>query len=173
MELLFEYTIRMFLGEKASQIAGPVHDNKDRKKYFREVLKEILKQIDQIDTNTEHKEVLFNICQSVFDELKKKNLSDIKVSIKLLRLVGALLGYSGIQGVRLNTPFYFQTPDQHFTETIIRGENSLLSSIKSKGAITKRKEIIKQLKIEGMTYFEISLVLNTTEYQIKKLQNSR
>ena len=168
MELSFEYTIRMFLGDKAFHIAGLVHDQKHRKKYFREALRRILKRIDQIDTNTAHKERLFSVTQCLLHEFKNKQLSDIAVSIKLLRLVGTLLGYSGIKGAIINTPFYYQTPSQHFTEVILNG--ALSDKDNTKNIIAKRKEIVGKLKDEGMTDFDISIVLNTTEYQIKKLK---
>ncbi len=170
MELSFEYTIRMFLGDKAFHIAGLVHEPKHRKKYFKQVIKRILKQIDRIDTNTAHKKRMFSAAQSLLSELQSRKLCDITVSIKLLRLVGILLGYSGVKGAILNTPFYYQTPGQHFTEAILNGTDTHSDDNESKNVITKRKEIIGQLKGDGMTDYDIALVLNTTEYQIKKLR---
>jgi hypothetical protein len=169
MELSFEYTIRMFLGDKAFHIAGLVHNPKHRKKYFRQAIKQVLKQIDRIDTNTAHKKRLFSAAQSLLSEFQSRKLCDITVSIKFLRLVGILLGYSGVKGAILNTPFYYQTPGQHHTETILNRIDTH-SEDNEKNVIAKRTEIIGQLKSDGMTDFDIALILNTSEYQIKKLR---
>jgi hypothetical protein len=36
-------------------------------------------------------------------------------------------------------------------------------------AITKRKALIKQLKADGVKTFEIALIFNTSELQVKKM----
>jgi DNA-binding CsgD family transcriptional regulator len=40
----------------------------------------------------------------------------------------------------------------------------------NKNSISVRKKIINQLRKEGLNDFQISLVLNTSEYQVKKLR---
>ena len=39
-----------------------------------------------------------------------------------------------------------------------------------KDAVSTRKSLIEQLKEEGFTDFKISLIMNTTEYQVKKIR---
>ena len=39
-----------------------------------------------------------------------------------------------------------------------------------KDAVSARIKLAEQLKKEGLTDFKIALVLNTTEYQIKKMR---
>jgi DNA-binding CsgD family transcriptional regulator len=34
-----------------------------------------------------------------------------------------------------------------------------------------RKKIVKNFKAEGLTYYKIALIFNTTEYQVKKIIN--
>jgi hypothetical protein len=55
-EMLFEMTMRMFLGGEAYQTAGQVHNEKHRKEWYRKCLKKIVKQVQEIDTTTRHKE---------------------------------------------------------------------------------------------------------------------
>ena len=37
-------------------------------------------------------------------------------------------------------------------------------------SVSVRKKLVRQLKDEGLNDFQISLVLNTSEYQVKKLR---
>ena len=39
-----------------------------------------------------------------------------------------------------------------------------------KDMVSTRKRIVKQLKEDGLSDFKIALILNTSEYQIKKLR---
>jgi DNA-binding CsgD family transcriptional regulator len=39
-----------------------------------------------------------------------------------------------------------------------------------KSTLSVKKEIIEQLKVDGMSDFKISLVLKISEYQVKKLR---
>jgi hypothetical protein len=55
-EMLFETTMRSFLGEKAYQIAGQVYNEKHRKEWYRKALRKIIRRVQEIDTSTKHKE---------------------------------------------------------------------------------------------------------------------
>ena len=165
-EMLFETTIRSFLGDKAYHIAGQVHSERDRKEWYRKVIKKIIRQIQRIETSSTHKESLTHWSELSLDALKHP-YNEIKFTLYILRLLNALLGYYGLTPYRIATPAYFQTPSQNFTEAMLKGDDDMQK--RNENTLSIRRKLIGQLKSEGKTYFEISQVLNLSEYQVKKL----
>lgn len=169
-EMLFETTIRTFLGDKAYHIAGQVHTEKYRKEWYRKALRKIITRIQDIDTSTKHKKQLAYWSEQALKTLSKRHFRETDFSLYLLRLTGALLGFVGVRGANITTPIYYQTPPQHYTEVIMEGGDVMQDYYDSQSSVGIRKKLIKQMKDEGMSDFSISLVLNTTEYQVKKLR---
>ena len=167
-EMLFETTIRTFLGDKAYHIAGQVHTEKYRKEWYRKAIKKIISRIQDIDTTTKHKEQLAYWSEQALRVLGERSFRETEFSLCLLRLTGALLGFVGVRGANIATPIYYQKPEQHYTEVIMEGGDVMQDYYDQKSSVGIRKRIIEQLKNEGMSDFQISLVLNTTEYQVKK-----
>lgn len=170
LEMLFEVSVRTFLGEKAFHIAGQVHSERTRKVWFKKVLTKVVKRVHEIETNTKHKEQLVYWSERSLGVLKGKEYNEQEFTICLLRLVGVLLGFMSVNGAILNTPIYYQTYEQHYTEIINQGGDPLQDYYDNKNTISIRRRIVNQLKEEGLTDFDISMVLNTSEYQIKKLR---
>jgi hypothetical protein len=169
-EMLFETTIRSFLGDKAYHIAGQVHTEKDRKEWYRKALKKIITKIQDIDTSTKHKEQLAHWSERALDVLAQKNFRETEFTLYLLRLIGTFLCFVGVRGVNIATLMYYQTPSQHYNEVIINGEDVMQEYNDQKNSVSVRKKIVAQLKGEGLSDFQVSLVLNTSEYQVKKLK---
>lgn len=170
-EMLFERTVQSFLGEKAFHIAGQVHTEKNRKEWYQKILKFIIKKTNEIDTNTKHKEDLLRWSEKALKVLSEKPYNELPFTLCLLRLIASLLGLQGLRPYNIATPAYFQTPSQHYTEIIASGGDTLQDYIDEKNTISTRRRIIKQLKKEKLTNFEISLVMNISEYQVNKLLN--
>jgi len=170
-EMLFETTIRAFLGDKAYHIAGQVHNVKHRKEWYEKALKKIIGRVQDIDSTTSHKEQLALWSEKALNVLKDKDFRETEFTLYLLRLIGALLGFRGVRGADIATPMYYQTPAQHYTEEVtINGRDAVNYYEEEKNSISIRRKIIMQLKKEGLTDYQVSLVLNTTEYQVKKLK---
>ena len=167
LEMLFETTIRSFLGEKAFHIAGHVHSEKRRRTWYRKVLKKVVREAHAVDSSTLHQEAIVSSSERALASLNDRTLNEVRLTLYLLRLVGALLGFVQIKPYRIATLAYFQTPSQEFTEQILRGDGAVDDHHES--ALSIRRRIVGQLKDEGRTYFEISLVLNCSEYHVKKL----
>lgn len=170
-EILFETTIRTFLGDEAYHIAGQVHNEKHRKEWYRKALKKIIAKIQDIDTSTKHKEQLALWSERALDVLRDRNFRETEFALYLLRLTGALLGFVGVRGANIATPMYYQTPEQHYTEVILGGGDAMQDYYDQKNSVSVRRKIILQLKEEGLSDFQISLALNISEYQVKKLRN--
>lgn len=170
-EMLFETTIRTFLGDKAYHIAGQAHNEKHRKEWYRKALKKIIIKVQSIDTSTKHKEQLSLWSERALDILGERNFRETEFSLYLLRLTGALIGFVGVRGLTIATPMYYQTPNQYYTEAIISGGDVMQNYHDQKTSVSIRKKLVAQLKEEGLNDFQISLVFNTSEYQVKKLKN--
>lgn len=170
-EMLFETTIRSFLGDKAYHIAGQVHVERHRKEWYRKALKRVIAKIQSIDTPTRHKEQLALWSERALDTLGQKNYRETEFALCLLRLTGALLGFAGVRGANIVTLMYYQTPDQHFTEAIISGQDMSQYYDNQKNSVSIQKKLVAQLKGEGLRDYQIALVLNMSEYQVKKLKN--
>jgi hypothetical protein len=81
-----------------------------------------------------------------------------------------LVGFDFLRGSILHTPFYYQEVDQYYTGQILNGEDTMQDFYDQKDAVSTQKRLIEQLKEEGFTDFKIALIINTTEYQVKKIR---
>lgn len=169
-EMLFERTIQSLLGEKASHIAGQVHSDKSRKDWYKKALKKVVKNIQEIDSSTKHKELLAHYSEGALKALSAQPYNESVFTLYLLRLISALLGYMGTRPYRIATPAYFQEPSQHYTEVIACGGDTLQDYYDEKDTLTIKADIINQLKQTGLNDFKISQVLNISEYQVKKIR---
>jgi len=169
-EMLFETTIRTFLGQKAYHIASQAHSTKDRVGWYRKVFKKVVKQVQTIDTSAKHKEQMEYFGGQLLEILKGRNFNEQLFSLYLLRFTGTLLGYLSLRGSSLATPTYFQTPSQYYTQLIFNGGDTMQDYYDAHSATVVRRRLVAQLKAEGLNDFQISLVLNVTEYEVKKLR---
>lgn len=170
-EMLFEITIRLFLGDKAFHIADQAHSATERKHWYRKVLKSIIQDIQLIDTNTRQKKQLASSSEAALRILNERKFNEATFTLYLFRLIAALLGLTGVRPYRIVTLAYFQTPDQNLTEHIVEGRQAHRETyIDEKNSVSIRKRIVSQLKGEGLSDYQVSLVLNISEYQVKKLR---
>ena len=167
IEMLFETTVRSFLGDRAYHIAGQAHCKKSRKEWYKKVVKKIIRKIQSVESSTAHKERLSHWSERSLLALKHP-YNEIEFTLCLLSLINILLGYhGGVQPHSIATLAYFQIPSHIFTEAILEGRDELKDDYVN--TLSTKRKMIGQLKEEGKTYFEISLVLNTSEYEVKKL----
>ena len=134
-------------------------------------LRLVLKRIHKLDTTTRHKEALVASVERVLRVVKSQETSEAECSVTLLKLIGQLLGFTSERGAILYTPIYHQTAAQHYTEEIFeRGGDALQNYYDKNNAISVQKKLINQLESEGFDDFQISLILNMSEYHVKKLR---
>ena len=89
-EMLFEETIRSFLGDDAFHIAGQAHPEINRKIWFRKITKKIIRQIQKIESNSTHR--LAHCSEDCLTALRHP-YSEIKFTLCILRLLYVLLVY--------------------------------------------------------------------------------
>ena len=169
-EMLFETTIRCFLGDKAYHIAGQAHSDKSRKDWYRKAIKKVIQRVTEIETSTAHKEQLCYWSERALSSLNERPFNETVFTLCLLRLIASLVGYFGLGPYNIATPAYFQTPPQHYTEIIANGGDVMQDYYDKKSSLETKRRLILQLKEDGMTDFEISLVFNISEYEVKKLR---
>lgn len=163
-EMLFETTMRMFLGDAAYQTAGQVYNEKHRKEWYRKSLKKIIKKVQKIDTITRHKESIAYCAERALSALSDKPFNESKFSMLLLSLVGSLLGFvaTGTIPVYLRT-FHAESEEKRIDMVDLMRDYH-------ENSVSVRRRIADQLRKEGLNDFQIALVLNTSEYQVKKLR---
>ena len=85
----------------------------------------------------------------------------------LISACARFLGHD-YSGARVNTPSYWQSSDQSFTQHIFESAEHKFENIKE-DAVTIRAKICVDLRANGTDTFTIALALNTSEHQVKKL----
>ena len=132
----------------------------------------MLKQVDRIETTTHHKKVLMLEIENLSEKIKKTDKASWEIIFGLFSLCSLLLGYDYCKGEIYNTPFYHQTKVQYYNAKTEEGSDAHQGYHDNKDAISIRKKITDDLKKQGYNDFKIALILNTTEYQIKKLRRN-
>lgn len=70
----------------------------------------------------------------------------------------------------MRTPvYYWQTPRQHYDEAMYDGADALQAYLDRPTIVAKRRDLAIQLKAEGYSTFKCSMILNVSEYQVRKL----
>ncbi len=155
------------LGQQAYQSAGQFANPATRNDWFRKTFKLMLKEIDEIDTTSRQKQMLMRDLQAAIDSLSDSRDPSWDMMFSLVSACARFLGHD-YSGSRVNTPSYWQSPDQRFTQAIFEQAEHELDHTKQ-DAVTIRARICRELRANGTDTFTIALVLNTSEYQVKKL----
>lgn len=166
----FEATLRFFLGKSAEQTAGYLYNNSLRNKWLSKVIRRLIKAVDCLDTTEQHKASLMCSLESFKDNLKGSKESNWVMICQLILFSGKLLGYGPRRGARCYSPVYWRNSAQYYTFKILDEKtDSLLDYYDKKDAVSVRRSVAQELRMKGLDCFKIALVLNTTEYQVKKL----
>ncbi len=170
----FEIMLRQVLGDDAYQTASYFGHISLFKKYTLRAVKRLLKRVDELEMDNRLKDRLLNGFQNL--ELKIRELKegeDARVLfVETMMIISRLLGFDWIKGRIYSTPVYtrnlhgliadhvYAGPDKHFYNEQQKLEKSLFQ---------QRIQIVKNLQERGYKTPEIAFILNTTDYQVKKL----
>ena len=173
ISLYYESVMGLFLGKRAHQCAGEEANEKARNKRLNAVAKLILKRVDAMDSTTRLKSKLLIGAEDFFEATKGRNISTKNLLYTLLWFCGSLLGFesNGRISAITHSLFYWQNKNQYITSNIIEGKDVMQEYNDKKYIFNIRKKIVKNLKAEGLTYYKIALIFNTTEYLVKKMIN--
>jgi hypothetical protein len=160
----FENTMRVLFGEAAYRIAGTETNPKHRRKWLQKSLRKLLRLVDALDTRPRHKKILMAELEAVSRALREAtDQPSWELVYLFLRLSVTLFGFDA--GARCYTLAYWQTPGQRDAEC----RDPMWTHQERKDAISLRKEVVDQLRGKGFDDFKISLLLNTSEYAVKRL----
>ncbi len=168
----FETTMRLLFGEKAYQTAGAESSPKHRREWLQRVVRELLRLVNTLDTTPRHKTMLMRELEEVSRSLKGAVDPSWDIVYRLFRLCMRLFGFDYVSGARCHTPVYWQTPDQRFTNRMLDGGDPMGGYQEEKDAISIRRDVVEDLKKKGLDDFKISLVLNTSEFAVKRLRSN-
>ena len=167
----FELTMKQFFGNKAYQIAGSAGNRSEVRRWLDKAVKKMMKDVDKIETTTRHRKMLLFELESLRKELKQ--LEDpLPLIYTLFSLCSRFLGYDYCKGGSYHTPIYYQTPGQYYTVKIWEGGDAMQDYYDKKDILSVRQETAKSLKNQGYDDFKVALVLNVSEYEVKKLRLS-
>lgn len=150
-----------------SPVASFADDEQYVKTWLRKAIKKFIKEVNTLDTTQRHKDVLILHLESINRRLNGGNIWEI--IFDLFNVIARLFGYDYHKGQKLLTAIYSETPYQHFWSGLHAGEDWKKQNGIRESFIRKRIELIKQLKKDGYSTFDISQIFNTTDYEIKKI----
>lgn len=168
--LTFEYTMRLFLGDKADHIAGQETNLKYRRRWIKKALNRIEREVRQIQTTPRHQRLMLSNLEKVRDELGRSDQPSWLLVDRLLALLGRLLGIDFLSGSHLHNISYWQTPEQHFTSDLFQGGDPVDDASFPESMNDIRRETIFWLKEKGLSDFRVGLVLGMSEYGVQKLR---
>ncbi|MBA3753225.1 MAG: hypothetical protein H0X01_03625 [Nitrospira sp.] len=166
----FETTLMMFFGVKEYQTAGQHNAPKHRRAGLRKILRVVMKSVDKIETTTRHRQALMANAESVYEALRATEHPSWGFAYYLIALIGRLLGYYSNKGTRPFTPSFWQTEMQAFTSALADGPETEREFRNEKtDAAAVRQGVVQLLKERGLSDFKVALIMNTTEYEVKRL----
>ena len=167
----FELTMSMFFGDRAYGIAGSEGSQKYRSQWLRRAVGQMLKIAQSIETTERHRRMILGELQAISDGLKPSETPKWSVVYAMVRLIGRLLGYDYVRAARCHTPVYWQSSGQYLNTVVFEGGDIMQDYYDQKNAVAIRRQVVESMRRQGHTDYVISQVLNTTEYQIKKLRH--
>jgi len=168
----FEMTLRLLFGHDAYQTASVESSSRGRCKWLRKAVKKLTQIVNSLDTVIQHKEMLLTELKALSTLLKEKNNPSWDLVYRLLRLAIRLVGYESYEsnhGLQCHTPIYTQVPYQYY----LRSADALQHYYNKQNAVGVRRRVAEVLRKEGMDDFQISIVLNTSEYAVKQLRSKK
>jgi hypothetical protein len=166
----FELTFRLLFGDKAKYIEGQELNQKSRASWLRKSIDRIEREVIALDTTERHKQMLLGEVEAARDSLGPKADSGWPLVYSLLRLVARLLGYDFVRGAKCHTATYWQSVGQNLNSVVFQGGDIMQDYYDKRNAIAVRRHVVAHLKSQGLSDYRIALVLNTTEYEVKKLK---
>jgi len=168
----FELTFRLLFGDRAKYIEGQALSPKSRTSWLRKSIDRIEHEVVAMDTTERHKQMLLGEVEAARDAVGTKADSGWPLAYSLLRLVARLLGYDFVRGAKCHAATYWQSVGQNLNSVVFQGGDIMQDYYDKKNAIAVRRQVVADLKAQGHSDYRIALVLNTSEYEVKKLKGA-
>ena len=168
----FERTMRLLFGEKAYHIADEHGSVQGRRTWLTKALQLLTQEVDKLDTTIRHQQMLMGELEAIAVLVKTEREASWSLVYRLFRLASRLMGFDYVHGSKCHTAIYWQTPAQNLNSVVFEGGDIMQDYYDKQNAIAVRRSLVANLKSQGLSDFRISLVLNITEYQVKKLRSA-
>jgi len=139
------------------------------KKWVQKFLKQLIRDVQDLDTTQEHREHVSENLQSLLNSNWTGEDASWRVVFNILTILAELMGYSEFSGKRVFIPAYWQSLNTHLDIGNANGKCDELQK-EFKSAAGHRADVIRYLKDKGLTDFEVAMTLKTSEYEVKKLK---
>ena len=169
----FEITMRLLFGERAYHIADEHGSTKGRRAWLTKALRRLTREVDALETTSRHKQMLMGELEAISALVKKGSDPSWSLVYRFLRFASRLLGFDYVRGAKCHTLAYWQSPPQRLNSVVFEGGDILQDYFDKKNALAIRMSVIHHLKSQGLDDYKIGLVLNITEYQVRKLSVAR
>ena len=166
----FELTFRLLFGDRAKYIEGQSLNPKSRANWLRKSIDRIEHEVVALETTERHKQMLLGEVEAAREGVTSNADSSWPMVYSLLRLVSRLLGYDFARGAKCHTATYWQSVGQNLNSVVFQGGDIMQDYYDKKNAIAIRRQVVAHLKAQGLSDYRIALVLNTSEYEVKKLK---
>ena len=165
----FECCMRRVFGKDARHIAESCLDGKFRSDWVDRLIKQVTRDTQDLDTTQEHRERISYLLEALRKERWNGDDPSWHLVFDMLILIVELMGYRGVRAERPYTPMYWQSLQTHLDIGNASGNCEELQT-EFASAAKRRVEVVKYLKHQGLTDFEVAMVLKTSEYDIKRLK---
>ena len=165
-----EATFRLLFGKRASSASAADQNPKLRAQWLRKALERLEARVNELDTTERHRGMLLSELAAAKDAVTVAESPSWFLVYRLLRFGSRLLGYDFFKGALCHTATYWQTPSQNLNTEVFTGGDILQDYYDKQNAVAVRRQVVNYLKNEGLSDYRIALVMNITEYQVKKLR---
>jgi hypothetical protein len=163
----------LLFGKEAYGIASLEENPSARRKWLLKAIRRLIKEATRIDSTVRHREVLVVELQQVGEQVRTSTDPDWHTFYLLLSIVMRLLGYDYGNGERLHTPIYVQDAVQHREAAMAKGKRSDEYQKDQENVIGIRRQLVRELVEKGHDTFTVSLIMNCSEYEVKKFRSNR
>lgn len=165
----FETCMRRVFGDGASHIASSCLNEEFRSQWVSRLLKQLIRDAQDLDTTQKHRERVSFLLEALQKNNWKGDDASWRLVFDLLALTTELLGYEGVKGYRTYTPMYWQEMQTHMDIGNERGQSEQLMQ-EFQSAAARRVKVVRYLKEQGLSDFEVAMTLKTSEHEVKKLK---
>ena len=166
--MIFEKTLRLVLGEQANHKADYEDDVKARRNWLTKVIRQFEKDVNTLDTTIWHKDQLMKELVAISDLLKSDYEASWNLVYRVLHFSASLMGYADLQGEKFHTASFWQTKKQYCFSIDAKYIDDTDDPRDQRNVIAVRRNLIQDLKSQGVGTFKIALVLNISENEVKK-----
>ena len=169
--LKFEYALRLWFGDRAFGKAGLWDSASSRNPWLRKWTKGVTQDILDLDTDEKHRDRILHEVDCFSSSISKAERPSWYQVFTLMHLIGALLGRLYLDGHKRRNVFYALEPYEHYRDaSTIR---TPIQEIEDQPTIIRlRYDVILLLRERGVPDWRIAQILNTSVYQLKRLDSS-